>query len=139
MNTGTLLVARKEAPVHDNVKQALVAASELDMRLARRALRNTERIFKNAGGERILEIERDKGHELKIDDIHARVAGGYQKVMLNGKIDASGWSCGLVAGLIYDIPTPKALVDRIISQANEIIRGRLLKFLRVNDLAALRI
>ena len=59
--------------------------------------------------------------------------------MLNGKVDAGGWSCGLVAGLIYDIPTAKEPVDPITSQANEIIRGRLLKFLRVNDLAALRI
>jgi NAD(P)H-dependent flavin oxidoreductase YrpB (nitropropane dioxygenase family) len=61
MNMGTRFIATKEAPVHDNVKQALVAASELDTRLVMRALRNTERVLKNAGVDRLLEIEREKG------------------------------------------------------------------------------
>src|ERR1700723_2686290 len=70
MNMGTRFIATKEAPVHDNVKNALVAASELDTRLVMRALRNTERVLKNKGVDRVLEIEREKGAELKIEDIH---------------------------------------------------------------------
>ena len=63
MNMGTRFIATKEAPVHDNVKQAMVAASELDTRLIMRALRNTERVLNNEGVERLLEIEREKGGE----------------------------------------------------------------------------
>jgi NAD(P)H-dependent flavin oxidoreductase YrpB (nitropropane dioxygenase family) len=61
MNMGTRFIATKEAPVHDNVKAAIVAASELDTRLIMRALRNTERVLKNKGVERLLDIERAKG------------------------------------------------------------------------------
>ena len=67
MNMGTRFMATKEAPVHENVKQALVAATELDTRLVMRSLRNTERVLNNAGVERLIEIEREKGDDLKIE------------------------------------------------------------------------
>ena len=63
MNMGTRFIATKEAPVHDNVKQALVAATELDTRLVMRPLRNTERVLKNAAVDRLLEIEREQGRQ----------------------------------------------------------------------------
>jgi nitronate monooxygenase len=129
MNMGTRFIATKEAPVHENVKQALVKASELDTRLIMRALRNTERVLKNAGVERLLEIEREKGRNLKIEDIHDQVAGVYPKVMLDGDMEAGAWSCGMVVGLIHDIPSVKELIDRIMTDADRIIRGRLMGFL----------
>jgi nitronate monooxygenase len=129
MNMGTRFIATKEAPVHQNVKNALVAATELDTRLIMRSLRNTERVLKNANVDRLLEIEHEKGDTLKIDDIHDQVAGVYPKIMLEGQMDAGAWSCGMVAGLIHDIPSCKELVDRIMSEADEIIRGRLMGFL----------
>lgn len=129
MNMGTRFIATKEAPVHQNVKNALVAATELDTRLIMRALRNTERVLKNANVDRLLEIEREKGARLTIDDIHDQVAGVYPKIMLDGQMDAGAWSCGMVAGLIHDIPTCKELVDRIMTEAEQIIRSRLLGFL----------
>jgi nitronate monooxygenase len=129
MNMGTRFIATKEAPVHQNVKNALVAASELDTRLIMRSLRNTERVLKNANVDRLLEIEREKGDKLKIDDIHDQVAGVYPRIMLDGQMDAGAWSCGMVAGLIHDIPSCKELVDRIISEAEQIIRSRLMGFL----------
>lgn len=129
MNMGTRFIATTEAPVHQNVKNALVAATELDTRLIMRALRNTERVLKNANVDRLLEIEREKGAKLSIDDIHDQVAGVYPKIMLDGQMDAGAWSCGMVAGLIRDIPTCKELVDRIMSEAETIIRSRLLGFL----------
>src|SRR5246500_606333 len=104
MNMGTRFIATKEAPVHDNVKQALVKATELDTVLVMRALRNTERVLKNKGVDELLEIEREKGASLKIEDIHEQVAGVYPKVMVNGDMDAGAWSCGMVVGLINDIP-----------------------------------
>ena len=129
MNMGTRFIATKEAPVHDNVKSALVAASELDTRLVMRSLRNTERVLKNAAVDRLLEIEREKGSKLQIADIHEEVAGVYPKVMIDGKMDAGAWSCGMVVGLIHDIPTVKELIDRIMVDAERLIRERLMGFL----------
>ncbi|PWE80145.1 nitronate monooxygenase [Bradyrhizobium sp. SUTN9-2] len=135
MNMGTRFIATKEAPVHQNVKNALVAATELDTRLIMRALRNTERVLKNANVDRLLEIEREKGAKLTIDDIHDQVAGVYPKIMLDGQMDAGAWSCGMVAGLIHDIPSCKELIDRIMGEAETIIRSRLMGFLDGTDAA----
>jgi nitronate monooxygenase len=129
MNMGTRFIATKEAPVHANVKQALVEATELDTVLVMRALRNTERVLKNKGVTQLLEVEREKGASLKIEDIHEQVAGVYPKVMVDGDMDAGAWSCGMVVGLINDIPTVKELIDRIITEAEQIIRQRLTGFL----------
>jgi NAD(P)H-dependent flavin oxidoreductase YrpB (nitropropane dioxygenase family) len=129
MNMGTRFIATKEAPVHPNVKQALVKATELDTVLVMRALRNTERVLKNKGVDQLLEIEREKGATLKIDDIHDQVAGVYPKVMVEGDMEAGAWSCGMVVGLINDIPTVKELIDRIMAEAEQIIRQRLSGFL----------
>jgi len=136
INMGTRFMATTEAPIHQNVKDALVAASELDTRLILRQLRNTERVLNNESVERLVRIEREKGAELRIDDIFAEVAGVYPKVMVDGQMDAGAWSCGMVAGLITDIPSVKELIDRIMNQADEIIRGRLAAFVG-NDNAAL--
>ncbi|WP_061030161.1 nitronate monooxygenase family protein [Bradyrhizobium sp. CCH5-F6] len=129
MNMGTRFIATKEAPVHQNVKNALVAATELDTRLIMRSLRNTERVLKNANVDRLLEIEREKGAKLTIDDIHDQVAGVYPRIMLEGQMDAGAWSCGMVAGLIHDIPSCKELIDRIMAEAETIIRNRLIGLL----------
>ena len=129
MNMGTRFIATKEAPVHPNVKKALVEATELDTRLVMRALRNTERVLKNKGVDDLLEIEREKGATLRIEHIHDQVAGVYPKVMVDGDMDAGAWSCGMVVGLINDIPTVKELVDRIMAEAERIIRQRLTGFL----------
>src|SRR3982075_3854517 len=129
INMGTRFIATKEAPVHDNVKQALVAASELDTRLIMRPLRNTERVLNNANVDRLIEIERRKGAALTIADIHDQVAGIYPKVMIEGDMDAGAWSCGMVVGLIHDVPSVKELIDRIMSEAETIISARLANLL----------
>jgi nitronate monooxygenase len=85
--------------------------------------------LKNANVDRLVEIEREKGDKLKIDDIHDQVAGVYPKVMIDGDMDAGAWSCGMVVGLINDIPTVKDLIDRIMADAEAIIRQRLTGFL----------
>ena len=125
MNMGTRFIATKEAPVHDNVKAAIVAASELDTRLVMRPLRNTERVLTNDAVEKLLEIEREKGSDLKFEDIAEQVAGVYPKIMQEGKMDLGAWSCGMVAGLINDIPTCKELIDRIMADADMLINERL--------------
>src|SRR5215831_15629295 len=131
INMGTRFIATQEAPVHDNVKQALVAASELDTRLVMRPLRNTERVLKNAAVERLLEKERSLGASLTFEDIVGEVAGVYPAIMQGGEMDAGAWSCGMVAGLIHDIPTVKELIDRTMAEAEAIIAKRLAGFMRV--------
>jgi nitronate monooxygenase len=126
INMGTRFIATQEAPVHANVKQALVDADELQTRLIMRPLRNTERVLSNAATEAVLEIEREKGDEVGIEDIRHLVAGEQgRKVLQEGQMDAGAWSCGMVAGLIHDVPTCKELIDRIMAEAEGLIQGRL--------------
>jgi nitronate monooxygenase len=125
MNMGTRFIATKEAPVHENVKQAIVAASELDTRLVMRPLRNTERVLNNAAVERLLEKEKELGKDLQFQDIIEQVAGVYPRIMMEGDMDAGAWSCGMVAGLIHDIPTCQELIDRIMVEAEGLIADRL--------------
>ena len=128
INMGTRFIATKEAPVHQNVKDAIVAASELDTRLVMRPLRNTERVLKNAAVERLLEKEKTLGANLKFEDIIEEVAGVYPKIMLDGTMEAGAWSCGMVAGLIHDVPSCKDLIDRIMAEAHQLIAERLARF-----------
>ena len=128
INMGTRFIATKEAPVHQNVKDALVAASELDTELIMRPLRNTERVLSNAAVSSILEKEKELGENIQITDILDEVAGVYPKIMQEGTMEAGAWSCGMVAGLIHDVPSCSELVERIVSDAEEIIKTRLSKF-----------
>jgi len=128
INMGTRFIATREAPVHDNVKQAIVAASELDTRLVMRPLRNTERVLTNPAVERLLLKEKALGAALKFEDIIEEVAGVYPRIMQQGDMDAGAWSCGMVAGLIHDIPTVQELIDNIMAEAGSIINERLRNF-----------
>ena len=132
MNMGTRFMCTTEAPIHQRVKDAIVAASELDTRLIMRPLRNTERVLNNKAVERVLDVEKERGSEIKFEDILEDVAGVYPKVMLEGEMDIGAWSCGMVAGLVHDIPTCKELIDRIMLEAEEIIQLRLKYMLEAN-------
>ena len=129
INMGTRFIATEEAPVHRNVKQAIVDASELDTRLIMRPLRNTERVLTNSAVERLLEKEAALGDDLEFEDIIEEVAGVYPKVMESGDMEAGAWSCGMVAGLIHDVPSVQALIDGIMAEATQIIDERLRSFL----------
>jgi len=128
VNMGTRFIATKEAPVHQNVKEALVGASELDTTLIMRPLRNTERVLKNDAVTRIQEKEKELGENIQINDIMDEVAGVYPKIMSDGDMDAGAWSCGMVAGLIHDIPSCDELVGGMVKEAEEIIAKRLAAF-----------
>ena len=129
INMGTRFIATQEAPVHDNVKQAILQASELDTKLVMRPLRNTERVLNNKAVERIIEKERALGAGITFEDISDEVAGVYPKILQDGDMDAGAWSCGMVAGLISDIPSCQDLISRIMSDAKDIIRERLARVL----------
>jgi nitronate monooxygenase len=128
MNMGTRFIATREAPVHQNVKDAIVAATELDTRLVMRPLRNTERVLRNAAVDRLLDKEKALGDKLGFTDIIDEVAGVYPKIMMEGTMDAGAWSCGMVAGLIHDVPTVAELIDRIMAEADALITERLARF-----------
>jgi nitronate monooxygenase len=123
MNMGTRFVATKEAPVHDNVKQALVDHGERDTRLIMRTLRNTERVLHNKTVDKVLEIE-SKG-DTKIEDIVPFVSGLVGKEMLeDGDMEKGVLSAGQCMGFIRDIPTCRELLDRIMAEAEEIINEK---------------
>ncbi|WP_269619411.1 NAD(P)H-dependent flavin oxidoreductase [Zhongshania sp. BJYM1] len=127
INMGTRFVATKEAPVHENVKRAMVDADERQTTLIFRSLNNTARVFRNAIAEQVVEIE---GRDGKTDfaDIQPLVAGarGRENVLEQGDIDDGIWTAGMVIGLINDIPSCQELLDRMVSEAEVIIQQRLL-------------
>ncbi len=124
ISMGTRFLATREAPVHDNLKQELVEASELDTQLIFRKFRNTARVFKNTVAVEVAEIE--SRHDSEFEDVADLVAGARGAVVLeSGDMEAGIWSAGMSAGLVHDIPTVAELVSRIISEAEEIISQRL--------------
>jgi nitronate monooxygenase len=123
MNMGTRFVATREAPVHENVKQALVRHSEVDTRLIMRTLRNTERVLHSQAVDKVLEIE-SRGTP-SIQDLIPYVSGLVGKEMLeDGNMDKGTMAAGQCIGLIRDIPTCQELLDRIMAEAEEIIKNR---------------
>jgi nitronate monooxygenase len=104
-----------------------------------RPLRSTERVLKNASVDRLLRIEREKGDALQISDIHDQVAGVYPRIMIEGDMDAGAWSCGMVVGLIHDIPTVKELIERIMADAERLIRQHLLGLLGSDAAPAMKV
>ena len=124
MNMGTRFMATREAPIHDNLKQQLVDATERDTALIFRTLKNTARVFKNQVANEVRAIE--AGGDATIDDIKHLVAGERGRVALHaGETNGGIWSAGMVAGLIQDIPTCQELVTRIMTEAETLIDRRL--------------
>lgn len=117
-----LLAAAKRPTL---VLQPALRGFQIDTRLVMRPRRNTERVLNNAGVERLLAKERDLGSSIAFTDIMDEVVGIYPKVMKDGDMDAGAWSCGMVVGLIHDVPTVADLVGRIMREANAIIHERL--------------
>lgn len=131
MNMGTRFLATREAPIHDRVKQTIVDSDELQTRLIMRPLRNTERVLRNRAVDEIIRIEAEKGGDTTIDDIRHLVTGAKGKLVLHeGRMDEAAWSCGMVAGLIHDVPSCDELIDRIMREADAIIRERLAGLLK---------
>jgi len=116
---GTRMMATKECPLHDNLKQAFVQATETDTTIAMRSIRNTHRIWRNKAAEKVLELESQKASLQEI----IKVASGEnaRKMYKEGDLDVGIVSCGQGVGLIKDIPTAKELLDRIMKEAEDVI------------------
>jgi NADH:quinone reductase (non-electrogenic) len=124
INMGTRFLATQEAPVHENVKRALVEADERQTALIYRTLRNTARVFKNGIAGEVLAIE-DRGGAT-IEDLAPLVSGQKGRQLFEtGEMETGIWSAGQVAGLIHDVPSVGELVARIVREAEDIIRSRL--------------
>lgn len=125
VNLGTRFMATLEAPIHANIKQALVDGDENSTQLVMRTLRNTERVYKNRTSDEVLRIEAE--HPGEIDKIIHLVRGDNYRASFQetGDVDSSVWSCGPVMGLIDDVPSCEALVQGMVDEAEAIIKGRL--------------
>jgi NAD(P)H-dependent flavin oxidoreductase YrpB (nitropropane dioxygenase family) len=124
VNMGTRFCVTQEAPIPLSFKEQMVANDERQTDLIFRTLHNTARVMRNAVSQEVVEIERRGG--AKFEDVQHLVAGTRGRdALANGDTDGGIWSAGMVQGLIHDIPTCKDLVDRIISEAEDLIRGRL--------------
>jgi nitronate monooxygenase len=123
VNMGTRFMCTVESCIHDNVKQAIVDGSELDTELIFRPLRNTARVASNTVSREVVEILNKGGQFDEVKDLVAGTRG--RRVFDEGDLDAGIWSVGTVMGLIHDIPTCGELVSRMVTEAEEIITGRL--------------
>ncbi|MHA1941835.1 MAG: NAD(P)H-dependent flavin oxidoreductase [Promethearchaeota archaeon] len=116
---GTRMMATKECPIHDNLKQAFVQASETDTSLVMRSVRNTHRMWRNKAAQKIIELEAQRAPPNEI--FQAASGQNAEKMYRGGDIDAGMVSCGQGVGLVKDIPSVKELLDRIMSEAEEVI------------------
>jgi nitronate monooxygenase len=123
INMGTRFMATKESPIHEAVKQQMVANDERATDLIFRTMRNTSRVAKNAISQKVVEMERAGA---KFEDVRELVAGTRGKVVYEtGDPDHGIWSAGMVQGLIHDIPSCAELVHRIVAEAEALIEQRL--------------
>ena len=124
INMGTRFCVTKEAPIHENFKKQMVENDERDTKLIFRTLHNTARVMKNKVSEEVVAIEAKGG--AKFEDVQHLVAGVRgRKAMEEGDADDGIWSAGMIQGLIHDIPSVEELIDRIVADAEEIIKKRL--------------
>ena len=121
INMGTRFMATREAPIHENIKQQIVANDERDTVLTLRTLHNTSRVARNKVSEEVVAIEAKGG--ATIDDVAHLVAGerGRVTVLEDGDPDGGIWSAGMIQGLIHDVPTCAELVSRIVEEAEELM------------------
>ena len=126
INMGTRFMATKEAPIHRNIKEAIVAGDERATNLIFRTLHNTARVAKNTISDEVIAIERRGG--ATFEDVKPLVAGQRgRRAFETGEVDGGIWSAGMVQGLIRDIPSCEELVSRIVREAEEIIALRLMR------------
>jgi NAD(P)H-dependent flavin oxidoreductase YrpB (nitropropane dioxygenase family) len=119
INMGTRFMCTVEAPIHQNIKQAIVDAQETDTQLVLRRWTNTSRLFKNKVTESALKIERESTTG-KFEEVAPYVSGKRgREVFINGDPDFGVWTAGQVIGLIHDIPTCGELIERIEREAAE--------------------
>lgn len=123
INMGTRFVATQEAPVHNDVKRAIVDMDETQTRLIFRSFKNTARVYANAIADEVIAIEQAGGD---FSQVHGLVNGAQQDIAWNtGDLNAGMLTLGMSGGLINDIPSCAQLVASIVTDATTIINHRL--------------
>ena len=123
INMGTRFMCTEESPIHRNIKEAIVAATEVDTELIFRSLRNTARVARNSVSREVVEILSNGG---QFEDVRDLVAGARGRTVYeNGDPEAGIWTVGTAQGLIHDIPAVGDLVDRMVAEAEALIAERL--------------
>lgn len=129
INMGTRFCATAEAPIHPNVKQAYLDNNERGSVLIFRSLKNTARVGRSAVSEEVARRLAVPG--ATFDDVRELVAGAVGRALLkDGDLSKGVFWAGMVQGLIHDLPTCEVLINRIVSEAETIIRNRLLAMLQ---------
>lgn len=125
VNMGTRFMATLEAPIHDNVKNQIVANDERQTNVIFRKFRNTGRCAKNAISDQIVEIERQDGSTY--EDVQELAGGvrGRAEVLQKGDMDGGLWWASQAQGLIDEVGSCADVVAKIMREAEEIIDGRL--------------
>ena len=127
INMGTRFMATVESPIHENVKKQMCENDERATDLIFRTMRNTSRVARNAISQQVVELERSGA---KFEDVRELVAGTRGRVVYEtGDPDHGIWSAGMIQGLIHDVPTCDVLIKRIVAEAEEIIRDRMIGML----------
>mgnify|MGYP001259807757 CR=1 FL=1 len=125
INMGTRFMATKEAPIHDEIKKAIVEGSERDTALILRSLTNTARVYKNKIAEEVVEIENKPG-PTDFNDIKDLVQGTRgREAMDSGEVNGGIWSSGMVQGLIDSIPSCQDVVEEIVTDCRFQVESRL--------------
>ena len=117
-------MATQEAGIHQNVKEKMTEADELSTNLMFRTMHNTARVFKNSISDQVVEIE--STGSATFEDVKDLVAGQRGRVVFEeGDLEHGIWSAGISVARVKDVPTCKEMVARLVSEAEEIIDGRL--------------
>jgi len=130
VNMGTRFMATKECLIRDEIKQALVDGNELSTTHVFRTLKNTERVYKNEMALKVRKLEAEKPGDFNV--VRPFVSGKLyaESFYKTGDLNSSVWSAGMVMGLIHDVPTCQELLERMVSDAEKIINGRLTKLIQ---------
>ncbi|CAK8998355.1 NADH:quinone reductase [Durusdinium trenchii] len=123
VNCGTLFMATKEAPIHENIKKALVNGDEYDTTLIFTSLNNTERVFKNSASTKVVEIEKEQPGDFSAIKDYVMGENYRRSFQETGNADDSCWSCGQSLALVHDIPSCEELLKRMVDDAERSIKS----------------
>lgn len=124
INMGTRFCATQEARIHPNVKQAYLDNDERGTHLIFRSFKNTARVGKSEVSDEVARRLAQPG--ATFGDVKELVAGTAGREMLEtGDMSKGVFWAGMVQGLIHDIPTVRELIDRIVADAESVVRSRL--------------
>ena len=117
---GTRFVASKEAVVHQNYKDYIVKAKDIDTRVTGRSTGHPVRVLRNAVTKEYLELEK-KG--ASFEELESLTVGGLRRAVQEGDTKTGSLMSGQIAGMIRDIPTCQEIIDRLVTETDKLMKG----------------